>query len=163
MSTTLLWPPACTQASLDQFTICSTVYCCARSRGTSVNASTVSLRLGLAQPGTFTNLGGRASPTGFTAAAAAALFMPFALAIRPSSTITLCEYRFRRNSLLCDSSRPSFTSRHCDCCTAGAVHTLCSGPQRSSFTSLRFQEARLHQQAVRLLHNGPGVLSTPGQ
>ena len=56
----------------------------------------------------FTILRSRASPADFTAAVAAALFMPFALGPRrPSSTGTLCGLRFCRGTLLCDSRTAS--------------------------------------------------------
>ena len=53
----------------------------------------------------------------------------------PSFTRSLREFRFRRGTLLCNSRRPSFTSKHCDCCINGTGCALCSGPRRPSFTS----------------------------
>ena len=86
----------------------------------------------------FTNLGGRASPKDFTAAVAAALVVICSGPRNPSSTRSLCEFRFRRGTLLCDSRRPSFTDSFCDCSIVGAGRVVCSGPRRPSFTRRPF-------------------------
>ena len=145
----LLWHPACTQASRDQ-SICSTVHCCAAS----VAASTVPFRFGLAQPPLsvlrelFIR---RLCEIGFTFCRDAVLlhqqnlrllqqrlYWSCATSFGPRSSFigTLCEFRFRRGTMLCASKRPSSTIRHCDCCNASAVHAICSGPRRPSFTGI---------------------------
>ena len=80
----------------------------------------------------FTNLGGRASLTAFTAAVAVHAICSGPK--RPSSTGTLCEFRLRRGTVLCDCRRPSFTSKPCDCCDVGIGRVLLSGPRGPGFT-----------------------------
>ena len=53
---------------------------------------------------------------------------------RSSFTGSLCEFRFRRGTLLHASMRPSFASRHCGCCDHSTGGALRSGPRRPSLT-----------------------------
>ena len=53
---------------------------------------------------------------------------------RPSLTRSLCEFRLHHGTLLSDSKRPGFPSKHYACCTASAVPVHCSGPRKPSFT-----------------------------
>ena len=55
-----------------------------------------------------------------------------------SFTGTLREFRLRRGTLLCNSMKPSFTSRHCVCSSDGAARTIDSGPKTPSFTRRPF-------------------------
>ena len=80
----------------------------------------------------------------------------------------LCEFGFGfcRAAALQDSKRPGFTNKLHDCCSTGAVQATCSAPRGQYKTpasertlqvriltwdcALRFQEAELHQQTLRL-------------
>ena len=72
---------------------------------------------------------------------------------RSSSTGTLCEFRFRRGTLLCDSRRPSSTSSHLLWAKKSQLHKRTLRYRILSWhPAFRFQEAELHQQALRLLY-----------
>ena len=76
---------------------------------------------------------GRPSSTSFATAvaAASALVVPFCSGPKgPSFTGGHCEFGFCRGTVICDSRRPGFNSRHSGCCGFGAGHATCSGPRR---------------------------------
>ena len=80
----------------------------------------------------FTIPGGRASPVDFTAAVAAALFLPFCFGPRKHSfTRGHCGIRFCLGTVLCNPKRPSSTSRPRNCYKASIG--LLSGPRGPGF------------------------------
>ena len=71
--------------------------------------------------------------------------------------------QFRRDTLLCNTGRTSFTSRLEDCSCGGTVHAICFEPRRHNFirtlcefqalpwhSALRFLEAKLLHTTLRL-------------